>query len=383
MNAEQLPNGVTGENGLRYSPLNAEHFAAGASFTDFAGWSMPVRYQSDLAEHLAVRQSAGLFDVSHMAEFQISGPDAAAYLDFALSSLISRISDGQAKYSLILTESGGIVDDVIVYRVDDEQFLVVANAGNRFQAFDALRDRTAGFKVDLVDLSDELALLALQGPNAAKILDATTGFETLSLDELKYYRYQAATFRGVEVHLARTGYTGEDGFELMLPNHQARELWAALLEAGEPYDLVPAGLAARDSLRLEAGFPLYGHELGLDIKPAQAALSRVVVMSKDTFVGKSALEENDGSQEKVLVGLRAEGRRAPRAGYLVFSADEGSDAPIGEISSGALSPSLGYPIAFAFVEPRYSEIGTELRVDIRGTGLPATVVELPFYRRTT
>lgn len=362
---------------LRHSPLHSEHIAAGASFTDFGGWSMPVRYQSDLAEHEAVRSAAGLFDVSHMAEFEVAGPDAARYLDYALSNLISTTEAGQAKYTMLLAEHGGVIDDLIVYRIDDTEFLIVANAGNRYPAFEALQERMHGFEVSLVDLSDELALLALQGPQAITILEQTADFETLPLDDLRPYRFQSAVFDGVEVALARTGYTGEDGFELMLPNHQAAKLWRALLEAGTPFGLVPAGLAARDTLRLEAGLPLYGHELSLNIRPDQAKLMRFVNTESGDFVGKTALATPLNPDAPVLVGLVAEGRRAARAGYPVLA----DGAAIGEVVSGALSPTLGYPIAFAYVSAAYSEPGTELQVDIRGKALAVTVVKPPFYRR--
>ena len=262
----------------RFTRLRSRHEALGASFTDFGGWAMPVRYSSDLAEHHAVRTAAGLFDISHMAEFFVDGEGAAAYLDYALAGRLSTMAVGKAKYSLVLAESGGIIDDVIVYRLGDERFLVIANAGNRESVAAELAQRAEGRAVELIDATDDYSLIAVQGPVARTVLDATAGLGEFSqpLDELKYYACVAASFHGRPVLIARTGYTGEDGYELLVPNAGAAELWDALLAAGEPLGLVPAGLAARDTLRLEAGMPLYGHELSLDIVPAQAGLGRAV-----------------------------------------------------------------------------------------------------------
>jgi len=374
----------------RTSPLHAAHVAAGASFTDFAGWQMPVRYSSDLAEHHAVRTAAGLFDLSHMGEIVVLGPEAGQALDYALAGKLSSVAVDQAKYSLLLSRTGGIVDDLVVYRTGDDRYMVVANASNRDAVAQELRDRTAPFDVEVFDESDDIALIAVQGPAALSILLATPGLAADDgaldgedfgerLSALKYYRSLPAEFQTRPALIARTGYTGEDGFELLIPNAQAGALWDALLAAGEPHGLVPAGLAARDTLRLEAGMPLYGHELGRDIAPAQSGLERVVATTKDEFVGKAGLEARDLGGARVLVGLSAEGRRAGRAGYRVLGPD---GAEVGEITSGALSPTLGHPIALAFVAPEFAAPGTALSIDVRGTGIPATVTTLPFYRRT-
>lgn len=369
----------------RYTPLRARHEALGASFTDFGGWQMPVRYTSDLAEHHAVRQSAGIFDISHMAEFTVQGSGSADFLDNALAGRLSALAVGKAKYSLLLAESGGIIDDVIVYRLEGDDFLIISNAGNRDAVSAALRDRTDGFDVVVQDVSDDYALIAVQGPNAEAILAETPGITDVSIPwtEQKYYAWASANYDGVPVLLARTGYTGEDGFELLVAADRAASLWDALLAAGAPHGLVPAGLAARDTLRLEAGMPLYGHELSLDTRPAQAGLGRVVVSAKEQFVGKAALsaaaESADASEAPVLVGLVAEGKRAGRAGYSVVD-EHGS--VLGEITSGALSPTLGHPIAMAYVTPSSAEEGTAVFLDVRGTRIPATVTALPFYRRT-
>ncbi len=364
---------------LRTTALHDRHVALGAAFTDFGGWSMPVRYSSDLAEHHAVRTAAGLFDISHMAEFLVAGKGAAAFLDYALAGRFSAMPTWKAKYSLLLAESGGIVDDVIVYRLDNERFLVISNAGNRAAVAAAFAERAEGRDVDVTDITDEYALLAVQGPAARGVLEATAEITELGtpLAELSYYAATDASFRGAPLLIARTGYTGEDGYELLVRNAEARALWDALLAAGEPAGLGPAGLAARDTLRLEAGMPLYGHELSLDVVPAQAGLGRVVAMDKDDFVGKDALGAVFAADAPVLVGLVAEGRRAGRAGYGVHA----GDARVGEITSGALSPTLGHPIAMAFVPPAVAEPGTQLFIDVRGTRVPATVTALPFYRR--
>lgn len=362
----------------RDTPLRDEHEALGASFTDFGGWFMPVRYTSDLAEHHAVRQAAGLFDISHMGEMLVEGAGAAAFLDFALAGAISAMPVGKAKYTMILAEDGGIIDDLIVYRLEDDEFLVIANAGNREDVARELTDRVAGFDATVEDQSDDYALIALQGPAAQRILEATAGIDAVSVPwaEQRYYAWASGDFEGDRLLIARTGYTGEDGFELLVPVRAAVALWRAVLAAGEPHGLVPAGLAARDTLRLEAGMPLYGHELSRDIVPAQAGLGRVIPDGKTGFVGEAARDSRpDG---RVLVGLAAEGRRAGRAGYGVHRGDE----LVGEITSGALSPTLGHPIAMAFVDPSAKD-ATDLTIDIRGTRIPASVTDLPFYRRNS
>ncbi|MGO1921764.1 MAG: glycine cleavage system aminomethyltransferase GcvT [Microbacterium sp.] len=378
----------------RYTPLRARHESLGASFTDFGGWQMPVRYTSDLAEHHAVREAAGLFDISHMAEFLVHGGEAAAYLDYALAGRLSTMKIGKAKYSLLLAEDGGVIDDVIVYRLAEDRFLIISNAGNRDAVAEALaarlrlpavaqpvssrsaRSTTDGVAVE--DVSDAYALLAVQGPASEAIVAAIDGITDLTTPwaEQKYYAWTDALFAGQPLLIARTGYTGEDGFELLVRAEDAPALWDAALAAGEPHGLVAAGLAARDTLRLEAGMPLYGHELSLDIKPAQAGLGRVVAADKDDFVGKNA--PAPAADARVLVGLTAEGKRAGRAGYAIVADD---DSVLGEITSGALSPTLGHPIAMAFIDPSSADEGTTVNLDVRGKKIPATVTALPFYRR--
>ena len=368
------------------SPLHQVHVDAGASFTDFAGWQMPVRYTSDLAEHHAVRTAAGIFDISHMAELSVTGPEAAAFLDFALAANVSVIALSKAKYTMILDEAGGILDDLIVYQNAPGEYLVVANAGNRHVVVDALAARIAGFDAAVTDATEAVSLIAVQGPKARAILQATDGLDEApefamghTLDELPYYACMGTRFHGTAVLVARTGYTGEDGFELYVPVAKAAELWAALVTAGEPHGLIPCGLAARDTLRLEAGMPLYGHELSRDILPVQAGLGRVVPLKTKTadFVGRAAVEAGPAPDARVLVGLTAEGKRAGRADYGLFVGDR----EVGIITSGALSPTLGHPVAMAFVDPDVSEVGTVIQIDVRGSRIPASVVSLPFYEK--
>ncbi|HEX7350930.1 glycine cleavage system aminomethyltransferase GcvT [Brachybacterium sp.] len=371
---------------LRSTALEAVHESLGATFTDFAGWRMPVRYDSDLAEHKAVRASAGLFDLSHMGEIHLRGPQAGEALDHALAGKLSAMSVGRAKYSLLLTEDGGVIDDVITYRVAEDHFLVVANASNAEVDAAELLARAQGFDVEVLDASAETSLIAVQGPVSEQILHDTllaegSGVEGLTaadLTEMKNYRFAECTYRGESMLIARTGYTGEDGFELYVPDQHAAPLWEQLTVAGGDR-LTPCGLACRDTLRLEAGMPLYGNELGRDMYPAQSGMGRVVALaSKGDFVGRAGVEAADLTDRPVLVGLVAEGRRAARADAQVRDAD---GREVGAISSGALSPTLGHPIAMAFVCTSVAEVGTELVADVRGKDLPVRVVPMPFYRR--
>ena len=367
------------------TPLAAAHAALGARLTVFGGTEMPLRYGSELDEHRAVREAAGLFDLSHMGEIEVTGPEAARGLDLALASAPSKLSPGRARYSLLLDERGGILDDLIVYRLADERFLVVANAGNKGLVARELHARLAGLDATVTDRSAEIALIAVQGPAAQAILEATNTIELAdgALDELRNYRSIEGTFEGASLLVARTGYTGEDGFELYVDAAHAVALWDALLAAGTPLGLVPCGLACRDTLRMEAGMPLYGQELGTDRTPAEAGLGRVVDCSKpEDFVGRAALcgeAADDAPTARVLVGLVGTGRRAGRTGYAVLA--PGDDGVVGEVTSGALSPTLGVPIAMAYVDRALAEPDTTLEIEVRGARLPVRVVALPFYRR--
>ena len=374
------------------TPLYDEHVALGASLTGFGGWQMPLRYTSDLAEHRAVREAAGLFDLSHMGEIHLTGPKAGAALDHALVGAASKIGVGRARYSMICAPDGAVLDDLIVYRLADEHFLVVANAGNAPRVSAALVERAAGFDTVVDDRSDATALVAVQGPRAEEILAGLTApGDVEAVRGMRYYAAAPATVAGIDALVARTGYTGEDGFELFVPAERAVELWRALLAAGEPLGLVPAGLSARDSLRLEAGMPLYGNELDETTTPYEAGMGRVVKLDKVDeagapldFVGRDALAARAHSEPaRVLVGLRGEGRRPARAGYDVVQRglDGAVGAVVGHVTSGVPSPTLGYPIAMAYVTPEVSAEGTRLAVDVRGRAEPFVVVPLQFYKR--
>ncbi|MFF8783555.1 glycine cleavage system aminomethyltransferase GcvT [Streptomyces sp. NPDC015125] len=368
----------------RRTALDATHRALGATMTDFAGWDMPLRYSSERDEHVAVRTRAGLFDLSHMGEITVTGPQAADLLDYALVGNIGGVKTGRARYTMICEAEGGILDDLIVYRLADQEYMVVANASNAQVVLDALSARAGGFDAAIRDDRDAYALLAVQGPESPGILKALTDAD---LDGLKYYAGLPGTVAGVEALIARTGYTGEDGFELFVRPADAVALWEALTEAGKDAGLVPCGLSCRDTLRLEAGMPLYGHELTTSTTPFDAGLGRVVKFEKTTnngdFVGRTALaaaaERAEANPPRKLVGLIAAGRRVPRAGYPVVTAD---GTVIGEVTSGAPSPTLGKPVAIAYVDAAYATPGTEgVCVDIRGSHEPYEVTALPFYKR--
>ncbi|MEE1741332.1 glycine cleavage system aminomethyltransferase GcvT [Streptomyces sp. BE147] len=367
-------------NAPRLTALDALHRSLGATMTDFAGWDMPLRYASERDEHNAVRTRAGLFDLSHMGEITVTGPQAAAFLSYALVGNIATVGAGRARYTMIVGSDGGILDDLIVYRLGETEYMVVANAGNAQTVLDALRDRVAGFDAEVRDDRDAYALLAVQGPESPAIMKAVTDAD---LDGLKYYAGLPGTVAGVPALIARTGYTGEDGFELFVAPEHAEQLWRALTEAGAAHGLIPCGLSCRDTLRLEAGMPLYGHELTTALTPFDAGLGRVVKFEKEgDFVGREALVAAAARAEtappRKLVGLIAEGRRVPRARFQVVAGGE----VIGEVTSGAPSPTLGRPIAMAYVDAAFAAPGTEgVGVDIRGTHEPYEVVALPFYKR--
>lgn len=361
----------------RQTPLHRTHEELGATFTEFAGWHMPLRYSGDTAEHQAVRGTAGLFDLTHMGEIRVAGVQAAAALDYALVAHTSAITPGRARYTMLCDERGGVLDDLIVYRLAEDEFLVVANAANTAVVSDTLVRRVSGFDATAEDVSERYALIAVQGPRAAAILAPLTSTD---LDEVRYFAGYRSTVADAEVLLARTGYTGEDGFELFTDPADAQRVWRALSESGAEHDLRPAGLSCRDTLRLEAGMPLHGHELSTEVTPFHANLGRVVKLDKECdFVGKDALASVAATPpQRTLVGLVTEQRRAPRHGYRVLDPD---GAEIGVVTSGAPSPTLGYPIAMAYIDREHSQPGSELRVDIRGTATPVHVAELPFYRR--
>ncbi|GLY28226.1 aminomethyltransferase [Kineosporia sp. NBRC 101731] len=360
------------------------HVALGARLTDFAGWNMPLKYTSELAEHQAVRTTVGLFDLSHMGEIRVSGPQAGAALDHALVGRLSAIKPGRAKYSLLCDANGGILDDLVTYKITDDEFLVIANASNTGVVLAALTDRVLTFDASVTDETEQTALIAVQGPAAQAVIqsladDPDNPDARDAVAALRYYACMPARIAGLDVLLARTGYTGEDGFEVYVAADDAVTLWSALSTATEAAGGRAAGLACRDTLRLEAGMPLYGNELSLETDPYAARLGRVVQLDK-AFVGQEALALAAQDQPaRLLTGLTGEGRRAARAGNVVLNA---AGEPVGVITSGALSPTLGRPIALAYVDRDEAVEGASLQVDVRGTLLPFTVSPYPFYKRS-
>ena len=358
--------------------LVERHRSLGGRLIDFAGWNMPVQYASILDEHRAVRERVGLFDLSHMGEVWVTGPGAASGLAAALVTDPPRLVEGRAHYSMICAADGGIIDDLIVYRVAAERFLVVPNASNRETVVAELRQRLAGHDAAIDDASLRTSLVAVQGPRAAEVL---APLSDVDIGALRYYAIAEGHACGRPAHIARTGYTGEDGFELFVEWDEALPVWDTLLEAGRDSGVVPCGLGARDTLRLEAGMPLYGNELGRDTNPFEAGLGRVVKLDKpDDFVGRAALERvaREGAARQ-LVGLAIRGRGIARHGFPVHAVADG--AQIGMVTSGAPSPTLGVPIAMAYVPPASAMVGTMVEVAIRAARAEAEVVPLPFYKR--
>jgi aminomethyltransferase len=367
---------------VRETPLRAVHERLGATMTEFAGWRMPLRYGSERAEHNAVRTSAALFDLSHMGEIAVTGPDAGAALDYAVTGWPSALAPGRARYTMLCAPDGGILDDLIIYRQGPERFLVVANAANADVVLAELQDRVTGGAfpretrglagAEVADESAGTGLVSIQGPNGSAILSSVTD---LPVAGMKYYAGAYGTVAGRPAWVARTGYTGEDGFEIFLAPDDCEPVWDALTAAA-PDGLPAAGLAARDTLRLEAGMPLYGNELGPGLTPYEAGLGRVVRLDKPgDFVGRAALAARaaEGPRRR-LIGLRAGSQRVPRHGYPVLAGGR----PAGVVTSGAPSPTLGQPIALASVETAATG---PFAVDVRGKSEPAELTELPFYDR--
>jgi aminomethyltransferase len=361
--------------------LIEQHRALGAHLVDYAGWTMPVRYGSSLDEHRAVRDNAGLFDVSHMGELWVEGSEAAAALDYALVSEPSSLAAGRAEYSMICAPDGGVIDDLIVYRIEADQFLVVANASNARQVSEELGARITAkdFDATLRDDTYATSLVALQGPNAERILSGVaSGGDVRSL---RRYSIQRGTVCGIDAMIARTGYTGEDGFEIFASWQDAPAIWNGLLYSSDLGGPVPSGLGARDTLRLEAGMPLYGNELTRETTPFDAGLGHVVSFAKPgDFVGRRALEQAaELGPHTRLLGLVIRGRGIARHGYPVFC--PGAGLPCGTVTSGAPSPTLGEPIAMAYVTDLSVKPGDHIEIGIRRERVEAEVVTLPFYRR--
>ncbi len=342
----------------------------------FAGWEMPVEYSSVSEEHLAVRTSAGLFDVSHMGEIEVAGRDALAAVQWITANDASRLAVGQAQYSALLTSDGTFVDDLLVYRLASDHFLLVVNAVNTAKDVAWIRARTRGLgDVAVVDASARYALLAVQGPAAREILQPLTG---VALDPLKYYWFATGEVAGVMATISRTGYTGEDGFELFVPPGRAEHVWNAVLDAGRPFGLRPAGLGARDTLRLEAAMRLYGNDIDETTSVLEADLAWIVGWNKGEFLGAEALRRQraEGVTRK-LVGFEVTDRAIARHGYPVLDGDR----PVGVVTSGTLTPFLKKAIGLAYVPVEKAQPGAEVLIDVRGRRARARVVPLPFYKR--
>jgi aminomethyltransferase len=366
---------------LLETSLSGWHVAHGGRMVEFAGWSMPVQYTSIVDEHRAVRSRAGLFDISHMGRLEFQGPDVLDWLEYVTTNHVARLQPGQIQYSLVPNERGGLIDDILVYCHVDGRYAVVCNASNRVNVLEQLHAHRGGRNAAVTDVTETTAMIAVQGPASLALLEGVC--DDLTLEDIGYYRcaesrHVRGTDRNTAVLVSRTGYTGEDGFELVVPASSAVAVWTALLEGGRPSGAVPCGLGARDTLRFEAAMPLYGHELGPDITPYEAGVGWAVKLGKGDFVGKSALEAARSRPRRLRVGLALEGKRIARQGALV-SRPGGESA--GTVTSGTFSPSLQRSLAMALVEPDCASVGTPLEVDIRGRLEPAHVVPIPFYRR--
>ncbi|MFQ5855698.1 MAG: glycine cleavage system aminomethyltransferase GcvT [Anaerolineae bacterium] len=359
---------------LKRTPLYERHQDLGARLVEFGGWDMPVQYTGILDEHRAVRERAGLFDVCHMGEIRVTGADALPFLRLMLTNDPANLSVGQAQYTLMCQPDGGVIDDLITYRLDDEEYLLIVNASNADKDYDWLVDH-AGTGADLDNISDESGLLALQGPEAEAILQPLTD---LDLSQLRYYHAVRGEVAGIPGLISRTGYTGEDGFEIMVNAAQVGELWDTLLEAGEDKGLMPAGLGARDTLRLEAAMPLYGHELDEKTNPLEAGLDYFVKLDKPDFLGQEAMiKAKEQGLSRKLAGFKMVGRGIARQGYDI----QHEGAKVGQVTSGTYAPYLERAIGMGFVTPDLAEPGAEIEILIRGRPVQAEVVKRPFYRR--
>ena len=351
------------------TPLYDEHIRLHAQMTNFGGWMMPLQYSSIREEHQAVRDAVGLFDLSHMGELRVKDGDLAQRL---VTRALSRLRTGRIQYALLCNEEGGIIDDVLVYAVEDGGYMLVVNAGNQDRDFAWIRDH--GPKTDVRNIGREWALIGVQGPRAFALVQRLSDTD---LRGVRYYGFVEGKIAGIGGIISRTGYTGEDGFEIFCGHTDAARLWQALLEEGRGDGIRPAGLGARDTLRLEAGMRLYGNDMDLKTNPLQAGLDWTVSLDKD-FIGRDAiLGAREKGVDRVLVGLKMLDRSIPRHGYSVQRDGQG----VGVVTSGNVSFTLGYNIAMAYVPPTMSEAGSRLTVDVRGTAAPAEVVPLPFYKR--
>lgn len=370
-----------GGNALQHTALTSRHEALGARMVPFAGWYMPVQYSGILNEHRTVRTAAGLFDLGHMGQVRVTGPDALDYLQQITTNDVSVLQPGEAQYSMLPNPTGGVIDDIIVYRLQDEPgYFVVINAANHDKDVAWLKKQRAALQrldVEVNDVSDELGMIAIQGPNALEIV---AGITETPLAELKPFSCMSATVAGIPVLAARTGYTGEDGFEFYVPQESTAALWDALMAAGESLGLAPIGLGARDTLRLEARMPLYGNELADDISPLEAGVGWAVKLDKGDFIGRDAIArlKEDGVPRKTVGFRLVERAGSARHGYEV----QVDGRAVGVVTSGGRSPSLGEEIGLALVDADVAGVGKPLDIMIRGRAVRAEQVKLPFYRRS-
>ena len=359
---------------MKKTALYSWHEQAGAKIIDFGGYLMPVQYMGIIAEHNAVRNAAGLFDVSHMGNFYIRGSLARDFLQLMTTNDLDKAKDGQAQYNLMLYPNGGIVDDLIIYRMDSETFFLIVNASNAQKDFDWLQQHIGAFEgVELEDHTDRLSLIALQGPFAMTILSIV--FPAVDVNALGSFHFCKSFFQGSEVIIARTGYTGEKGVELCLPNEVALPLWEALFEAGREYGIQPIGLGARDTLRLEMGYSLYGHEIDQDTNPLEARLKWVVKLNKGHFIGREACQQVELALQRGVAGFILDGRVLPRQHFKVYNTDH---QEIGWVCSGTLSPTLQQPVGTCNIVREYIEPGTPVMVEVRGGLHTGVITTLPF-----
>ncbi|WP_027963423.1 glycine cleavage system aminomethyltransferase GcvT [Halalkalibacillus halophilus] len=364
---------------VKRTPLFPEYEKLGAKTVDFGGWDLPVQFSSIKEEHHATRESAGLFDVSHMGEIDVKGSDSEAYLQKMITNDLSKVKVGQAQYTAMCYEDGGTVDDFLVYKLKEDHFLLVVNAANTQKDFDWLQEHVEG-EVTLTNISNDLVQLALQGPKAEKILQKLTDDD---LSKIKFFRFkERVVFDGIEnpALVSRTGYTGEDGFEIYLNKNSGSDLWQAILETGKNDGLLPVGLGARDTLRFEANLALYGQELTKNITPIEAGLNFAVKVKKDVeFIGKEVLkQQKEEGPSRKLIGLEMVDKGIPRNGYEVLKNGE----VVGFITSGTQSPSLGKNLGLAIVDTAYTNVGETLTVQVRKKQLEAKVIERPFYKKS-
>jgi len=358
------------------TPLYETHLAYGGRIVEFGGWLLPVQYTGILDEHRAVREKAGLFDVSHMGEILVKGPDALAFVQKLVTNDVSRLARHKIQYTPMCYQDGGVVDDLLIYRQGEQEYLLVINGANIEKDWQWMQENKGNFTVELTNLSDDTAQLALQGPLAQRILSLLTD---APLEELAYYWFLPKVIvAGKEALVSRTGYTGEDGFEIYCHPEDAAALWDSIMNVGKSYGLLPAGLGCRDTLRFEAGLPLYGHELSQDISPLEAGLSMFVKLTKGNFNGYAALaeEQKNGVQRKV-VGFVVTGRGVARSEYPIMA--EGRR--IGTVTTGSYSPSLDKNMGLAVVKAEFATVGQQFDVEIRGKTVGAQVIPKPFYKR--